>query len=399
MQRADQKPDFSNQSGFTLVELLVAMGIFIILASLTVAGFRANSADRVGAAAGSFKNSLEGARSRAISSGVPRGIRLIPDPDNGRVVRSFVYLSGPTLFGGEVRLQFVPYPGTPDPYRGRWVVSSEPIDNPANSRFEQLHNRGLLASGTRLEIPTDSGNWYTLYRRLGPNRWELFHNEPNSTKEMYHNYDTYLPLPNDDPSLVRSYHPLPYEAEFRRDPANAFFQHIVPNCIVSESLPFRIKLQPTILPGSEPTMLPEGVGIDLDGSELPGIFVTWRPDLDDPYPNHLGTPDPDFYSPQMDIMFSPRGTLQGAQQSQGILNFRFAYLDDIELDRSLGARPLHRGSNVNFVVRANPQRDHRVVSIYTETGQGVISEIDPTDDGDGIADHPFRFVVLGREAK
>ncbi len=420
MQRMHRQFDRRRRQGFTLVELLVAMGIFIILATITIAAFRSNSADRVGASAGSLKNAIEGARSRAISSGEPRGIRLIPDPNNGRVVHSFVYLTAPTLFEGfDLRLQFVPYNTAVDPYQGRWVIASEPIDDPPNSPFERLNDRGLMLRGTRIEIPMDSGNWYTILRRTAANRFELQHDQANATREMYHNYDEYIELPGESSStLVRSYHAQSYDENHRQNYASLQgagqpFEFIVHDHIISKPTPFRIKLPSTVLPGSEPTMLSRGVGIDMDGSHLPGIFNDWRPRLNNPFQNASGVDDTDLYSPLMDIMFSPRGTLQGAQQSQGILTFRIAYLEDIELDYNLQIsgtqkRPVHLDdADTEFLVRANPQRDHKTVALFTETGQAIIAEIDPTDIRDGlgnmvpdeIADTPYKLVVEGRESK
>ena len=73
------------RDGFTLIELLVVIGILLLLATLAVAAYRGvTSADRVSGAARNFKTSLEGARSRAIADGQPRGIREItPDLFDG----------------------------------------------------------------------------------------------------------------------------------------------------------------------------------------------------------------------------------------------------------------------------------------------------------------------------
>lgn len=154
-------------------------------------------------------------------------------------------------------------------------------------------------------------------------------------------------------------------------------------------------------------MFPEGVAIDLDGSTFPGLFRQWRPPSNEIplpiYPDAGGVPNPDVYSPQMDILFSQRGTLFGAQQSQGILHFRIAYLSDIEMVRGRIGRPRNR-NHENASVPADPERDHKAVSIFSETGQIVVSEINPAADtsnpgfNNDRAVNPFWFAIRGREA-
>src|SRR5690606_11066850 len=77
---------------FTLVELLVAMTIFSILAVMTLSALRSNDSDRISAATGTLRNALEGARSRAIKSRQVRGLRLITDPNDSRIVTSLIYV-------------------------------------------------------------------------------------------------------------------------------------------------------------------------------------------------------------------------------------------------------------------------------------------------------------------
>src|SRR5690606_20820006 len=119
--------------------------------------------------------------------------------------------------------------------------------------------------------------------------------------EMFHNRDVYVQLPGDWVDLITTYVPYPYDPYTRMDPADmnlpAGYPIMAPRLIASEPLPFQIKLPPLVLPGTEPTPLPEGVAIDLDGSELPGLYGSWRPDPSDLYFNAAGDPDPDLYSP------------------------------------------------------------------------------------------------------
>ncbi|HWL10753.1 MAG TPA: prepilin-type N-terminal cleavage/methylation domain-containing protein, partial [Planctomicrobium sp.] len=95
------------RSAFTLVELLVAMGIFVILASLAVTGYQSTyNMDQVGQAASTVRASLEGARSRAIKAKGRRGLRLLLDPQDRRIVTSLAYVSPPETVTGYLRLEF-----------------------------------------------------------------------------------------------------------------------------------------------------------------------------------------------------------------------------------------------------------------------------------------------------
>jgi len=324
------------RGAFTLTELLVAMGIFVILATLTVGAFRTNNQDRVGNAAGNFKNALEGARSRAINSGEVRGLRLLldtnPDPDGRRICRSVIYVGAPDFDRGD---------------NGAVMSISDNsfVFRANDSDVNNLSTRGLLKTGQglRLEFPENSGNWRTI---------------------------TGFNTSNRNVTLAGTYH-------------------------TSASTPitgisYRMELMPVPLEGAEPMILDNQVCIDLDGSDVPGA---WRPPTSG-----------DDYSNSMDILFGPNGTITGPLATEGLLHFRIAYLSDFELARNLGARPLS-GASSSPVVPADPEKDHKALSIFTTTGSVVISEIDRSDDdGDQTyneiaATEPFKFAIAGKESR
>ena len=88
------------QRGFTLVELLVAVTIFAILATLAISTFRESDADRASAGAQQLRSMLEGARSRAIHDGQIRGVRLLADPNAPSNITSLVYVGAPRQYSG-----------------------------------------------------------------------------------------------------------------------------------------------------------------------------------------------------------------------------------------------------------------------------------------------------------
>lgn len=67
---------------------------------------------------------------------------------------------------------------------------------------------------------------------------------------------------------------------------------------------YSLQLQPSILSGDEPRSLPQGIVVDLNNSVLP---PSWG--------------SPGAYTPQLDILFSPGGTVIGPVASAGRIHF------------------------------------------------------------------------------
>jgi prepilin-type N-terminal cleavage/methylation domain-containing protein len=83
------------RSGLTLIELLIVVTIFLVLTTFTVVAVDFTfEAERVSSGARQVQSLLEGARDRAIRAREPRGVRFLldPDPANGRMVSSMVYI-------------------------------------------------------------------------------------------------------------------------------------------------------------------------------------------------------------------------------------------------------------------------------------------------------------------
>src|SRR5437016_6178866 len=71
------------QSGFTLVEMLVALGIMLVLATLLFAfGGKIMESHRASSGGDQLQKWLSIAKQRALRDAIPTGLRLIPDPNN-----------------------------------------------------------------------------------------------------------------------------------------------------------------------------------------------------------------------------------------------------------------------------------------------------------------------------
>ncbi|QDU41375.1 hypothetical protein Mal4_57420 [Maioricimonas rarisocia] len=211
----------SQPGGFTLVELLVALTIFLILATLTIGAFQNDTVDRVAGATGQLKAAIDGARSRAIKDKQLRGVRLVVDQNNDRWCTSLLYVGANNTDEGDVA-------------DGRTVnvTTSTRVEAPSGSdlftEWQAMIRRGILTGdrGLRIQIPKDTGMWY--------------------------------PVIGVDSMNARLALGIPY----------AHWQ----GSTIS-GLDYRLELGAAPLEGEDPIILPRGTVIDLDGCKLP---VSWR---------------------------------------------------------------------------------------------------------------------------
>ena len=132
-QRRLLHPNRVGRRGFTLVELLVVVGIALLLTTFTVLGINFTfESERVRSGSRQLQSMLEGARDRAIFAREPRGVRFLLDNDplNGRKVSSMVYIgAGEEWREGSIILRrpdFVDGAGNPQSDN---VVDSIDFDN------------------------------------------------------------------------------------------------------------------------------------------------------------------------------------------------------------------------------------------------------------------------------
>ena len=381
-----------NRGGFTLIELMVVITIMLILFAMTVYGINfTRDADKVRGAAAQVQSFMSGARDRAIYAKESRGVRFFVDPGNPRSVSAMAYIQpGQKWSYGTVdleRLDINPQNNVPD---GADVI----VVRGERLGWWQLKRRGLLTDGSRIRMPRDTGNWYEVDTSL-----------INITA---------LPTSSDF-LLLR----IPY-SDAGGD-SNAVSAH--------SGMTYELELPSQLLP-QEPSLLPEGAVIDLDGSKIP---AAWRPDSRDAAGQ---------FSPYMDIFFSPRGNIVGSAAGSGLIHF---YICDAEDSLNLKTQYLasipdddpawSNGSGVNDEpntsspldtfekdLRSNKfvpadeffaawlagtsasepylTKDRRLVSVFSQTGAITVGAVDVTDaNADGFADAPFALAQSGKGAK
>lgn len=322
----------SRRPGFTLVELLVVISIMAILVVMTVSSINfALTSDVTRGASRQVQSYLAGARDRAIYAKEPRGVRFLIDPNNPTVVTSMVYIApSPDWIQGVIRLERIdassPADGIPDTIlnvRG------------AGTDWRFLFQRGQIKDGARIKIPgDDSGSWYTIDLDNSP----ISEPDPlNPSSPAPNEYD------KDVDEVLRL--TTPYRDAGTSDPTQ-----VVAFAPGSGPSTYLLELPPVVLSGEEPTLLPNNAGIDLDRSYLPASWrVTGYSGGADGSPGRAGIDDNSsggaddngeylwpgsddyrLYSSQLDLMFSPRGTVSGSEAGGGKIHFVVDTLENIQ---------------------------------------------------------------------
>lgn len=378
--------DGAGRRGFTLVEMLVTISIIVIVLVMTVAAVNVTvSSDRLPSAARLVQSHLEGARNRAIyatqtgTSFPARGVRFLLDPNgptgsagNPVTATSMVFIEAAGALSTET-LSTTPITGRPsmiwigriinnpmtglpmlDPNDQQTVNFGPCLLDPASSppypsqetqaiadEWSNLTNRGLLLNGARI--------WIT-------------------------------PNPNNDVRML-----TPDYVQKRGDPyytlevggAGSGWRLTTPatSSKVGTNCAYAIELAPAISPNQDPQLLPAGVVIDLNHSQVPS---NWK------------TPAGAFYN-RLDIMFGPTGPVTNAPT--GIIHLALAEATDVT-----------NGIPPGWTIQpGNPQivrqGDERIVTVFTRTGRIAVSSVlredannngtlDPGEDinGNGVLD-------------
>ena len=336
-----------HRQAFTLIELLVVILMILIVTTITVVSVNfSNNADRMRAGARQMQSLIGGARDRAIYAKEIRGLRLLLDPNDSHAVSAVQYIGSPER-ETQGTLTFDSTGSTVTGFSG-------------TTRWQVLKNRGFLKVGSRIQIPRDTGTWYTVAAI-------------SSTMEIL--------------QLNRA----------NRDLAGS-----------SAQVNYALELAPGILGDSQPVQFPRGVVIDLDGSQVP---ASWRPIT------FTGS-----YPTQMDILFTPRGTVVGDCASLGMIHLHFADAGDvvkwklIDGRNSTEFRPISIANTamVPADIPGTPgtivvTRDRILVTLATRTGNATVHHVNVTNtaglptstytiDQTRIADDPFLFAETGEVA-
>lgn len=341
----------SGRSAFTLVELLVVVSIIIALTTITVMSVNFSiSADRMRAGARQIQSLIAGARDRAIYAKDIRGIRLIRDPNDNHSVNAIQYVGAPGKVSAGTLAVVAGSDGTTIDTTGT-----------GPSYFTTLKNVGLIRIGSRIQIPKNTGRWYTI---VGfPSATTI------SISQKYADFNT---------AAIGS-------TDFGR---------------TFNGLTYSLELQPQPLPDSPPVQLPKGVVIDLDGSQVPS---NWRP------VTFLGA-----YSNQMDILFSAKGLPVGDVVSLGMIHLHIADAGDVVKWQQIGGRNLATYLSTAVVPADDPSsavpvvtQDRILVTLTTRTGNVSVHPVNPTNmvvtptspiENQKIADDPFAYAETGEVA-
>ena len=407
------------RSGFTLVELLVVVTVLLILMVMTVAAIDFTfTSERVRSATRQVQSALEGARDRAIFAKETRGLRLLIEPGedrngngildpgedyngngsldvgNPRIVTSMIYVGGSKDWSeGRIRLERFDANGDGSiaaPESSEILI----VRGSADCGWYTLKERGFLGvfepgsgPGGVFVVATDDKNGNGV-QDLDTPRIKI----PSDENGQWHVVLTHLLTPtNQLLMLVPGYKGAGTSAENQV----VAFLGTGPSTYILE-------LPPRIVPDAQPILLPEGVCIDMDGSDVP---PDWRP--------APGTTVTAPYSSHMDILFSPRGVVTGPLAARGLVHLYLAerkdvvHAVDIGLEAGGSVIPRLPVNNVagatakvpdlNQFNQDEPIGQRKVISIFTQTGKVSSHEIDPTPKitPDGTAANPFHFATKG----
>lgn len=406
------------RSGFTLVELLVVVTVLLILMVMTVTAIDFTfTSERIRSATRQVQSALEGARDRAIFAKEERGLRLLVeqgedrngngsldpgedlngngslDSGNPRIVTSMIYVRKLTgnWSHGQIRLERVDDngDGTADTPEIRIVRGS------ADCGWYTLKERGFLGvfepdwNNNGILEPSEDLNGNGI-RDLDTPRLRI----PAGKEGQWHVVLTHrLTAVNQVLELIPAYKGRGTAQETQ-----------VVAFLGTGPTTYELELQARVSPDAQPILLPEGVCIDLDASDVPS---NWRPGP--------GTGQTASYSPHMDIFFSPRGTVSWPPEvaAKGLIHLYLAERKDVihavDIGLEVGGTPTPR-LPVNNVAGATarvpdgnqfnadePIGQRKLITVFTQTGKVSSHEIDPTPKTtpDGTAADPFRYATQG----
>jgi prepilin-type N-terminal cleavage/methylation domain-containing protein len=296
MKRSRKFSQTSNR-GFTLVELLVVVGILLALTGIALAIFNTGkSSDRMRSAARIAQSAFLGAKDRALHAKDLRGIRLTRDQTNGNLINGFAYMQAMpvqttgNLTGGPIVGNFEVQ--RPDMVNATQIQITGTIANTWNSQ----DSRGIWPippAYPMIRIPSGTGQWYALLKNSNFPPYWCQYSTPSGVPTLLLKLQT--PYMGGKPPVAPTY--------------DAIDTFDVPQASCD------LRLGNDLLPFHQPISLPSGCVIDLQYSSPNVQALAGGVPAVAPYTN-------------IDIMFSPRGMIAGQLQAQGPLHFCIRELGD-----------------------------------------------------------------------
>lgn len=292
-----------NKRGFTMIELIVVIGILLVLATLVVYAYRTSAGgDRMRSAGRIAQSAFLGAKDRAAHAKEYRGVRLLRD-SGANLVNGFAYIApiAPQRYGkGAVYVEHLDLRGSDG------IVDTARIHGVGPSiDWQSLEANSFFSTPRKLRYPalsqpTPMGQWesWANLQVAGPNHWTV---------------DTYYPKSQ-----------LPGIVVAPSDP--------------NASVEFEMRYE--LLHHHQPIQLPSGVVIDIafSSTNIQTLFAA---------------------STETDIVFNPGGTITGPVSVQGPIHL---LLRDIQ-DATQGLSPISPNcKGESRVLSVFPQTGH--VQVY-----------------------------------
>ena len=413
------------RNAFTLVELLVAITIFVILTVLTLGAFNLNiGSERVRSASRQVQAMLEGAKTRAFKDRNPVGVRFLLNENFPGEITGMMYiegqanLAGGSFETGSLHLVDLVLDGDSNDGMVDQGIKYAVIQGTTSLSWKEMKSIGQIQAGVRIRIPAKTGKWYTV----------------SSNRFLTDTNESIMRLTED------------YVGSANWVLSNATF--------AEKSVTYELDLSMVMgaMPGEDPVELPNGIVIDLKSSKVPSNWnvTRWRPSKlyavgnwvvgnsnaglrayraenagtsaanlnnEPTWPSAVNNTVIDngitwrcFEVPRFDIVFTPQGTVMGSVVAEGLLHLTLAETRDTH---AIFENDPTASGGTTIGVPVWDLRDHngdneapehigsfRVITVFPASGSVNVSPIDQTDsDNNEFADSIFRYAIEGSTAK
>lgn len=337
------------RTAFTLLELLVVIGIMLVLATLALfLTPRLADDHRTVRGADVVGGWLLIQKQRAHRDQLPRGVRLVQNTDNPSFVTEMIYIEQPDEWRNpDVQIQ-IPSPPLMTPPPLPPPVPPPPMGNPNHFRTAFIFNKNLVGEEILPPLFNQTGDILVLDDESEPHSsHRIAYAEYRQTASGQ--FGTYLVFGSADTSAL-----FPYGTSDRRVDVG------LAGVYGPRANTFRIVRQPRAMVGEQPLQLPRDVVIDLANNFGYPALTTDA--------GHTVLP-----GNSLDILFNQRGQLMGAN--------------------SMGGKIILRMRNGD---RASNDGDQLLITIYSRTGYIATHPVNVDPPFGSPLHDPYRFVRDGR---